>query len=155
MSSKLLIAGAIVAAIVLCLAIAVAVSLASNSPAGSSNPQACSVSGFVVNTMGSGIPGIGVTLHLMCSGNSGDREIYNMTTTTVGQPTPGMFAFDHVVLTPDVKYAYLSTSMDAGNRITVYGRTDNFTLRDNANITNKAIVLHMPPKDTNTTQGIS
>lgn len=116
--------------------------MASQGPAKSST-GACSVNGYVINTIGEGLPGTEVTLNIMGHNGSVDTEIYNMTAPVMGSPPyVGMFVFDNVVITPDTQYAYLSTSF-LENNITYYGRTDNFTLVNNSTI-NKSIVMNTP-----------
>ncbi len=136
------IAGAIVAVVIVCFIAIVAITMASQGPAKSSSGT-CSVDGYVVNTMGEGIPSTEVTLYIMGHNGSVDTEIYNMTAPTMSSsPNVGLFVFDNVVITPDTQYAYLSTSF-RGNNTTYYGRTDNFTLVNNSTI-NKSIVMHLP-----------
>ncbi|HEY3422951.1 MAG TPA: hypothetical protein VGK13_07295 [Methanocellaceae archaeon] len=136
------VAGAIVAIVIICFIAVAAITMALQGP---SKPTsgACSVNGYVVSSMGKGIPGTMVTLYIMGHNGSADAEIYNMTAPTMGSsPYVGMFVFDNVVITPDTQYAYLSTSFSINNT-TYLGRTDNFTLVNNSSI-NQSIVMHMP-----------
>ena len=116
--------------------------MASQGPKSTSS-GVCSVNGYVVNTMGNGIPNTEVTLYIMGHNGSAEQEIYNMTAPTMGSPPyVGLFVFDSVIITPDTAYAYLSTSF-LENNTTYYGRTDNFTLVNNSTI-NQSIVMNMP-----------
>lgn len=148
MKSKVLIAGAIVTIVIVCLVALVAITTALQEPAKSTRGT-CSVNGYVVNTMGEGIPGAEVMLHIV--GNDG-AEIYNMTAPTSGsQPYVGLYVFDSVVITQEVQYAYVSTTI-RDNDIAYYGCSNNFSLLDNATIT-KSIVMHMPPGSATTVSG--
>ena len=143
MRSKVWIAGAIVAVVIVCLIAVAALTMALQGPAQTSS-GVCTVNGYVLNTIGEGLPGTEVTLYIMGHNGSVDTEIYNMTAPTMGSsPYVGLFVFDNVVITPDTEYAYLSTSF-VENNTTYYGRTDNFTLVNNTTI-NKSIVMPMPP----------
>jgi hypothetical protein len=140
MKSKVVIAGAVVTIVIVCLVALAAITAALQGPA-KTTQGTCSVNGYVIDTYGTGISGTEVTLYIV--GNNGS-EVYNMTTPTSGsQPYVGLYVFDSVVITPDALYGYVSTSIQ-DNSITYYGRSDNFTLQDNATI-NKSIVMHLPP----------
>lgn len=143
------VAGAIVAVVIVGLIAVAAITMAAQGPAKSSS-GACSVNGYVLTTIGEGIPGLEVTLHVI--GDSGATEIYNMTTSTQSSGSfVGLFVFDNVVIPEDTQYAYLSTSVLEDN-ITYSGRTNNFTMSNNTSI-HQGIVLRMPPLNATTVKG--
>ncbi|HEY3421568.1 MAG TPA: hypothetical protein VGK13_00320 [Methanocellaceae archaeon] len=149
MRSKVWVAGAIIAALIVCLVAVVAITVALQGPAETSS-GACSVNGYVFDTIGEGIPGLEVTLHVM--GDGGSTEIYNMTAPTQSSdPFVGLFVFDNVIIPSDAQYAYLSTSVTENN-ITYSGCTSNFTMSNNTSI-HQSIVLHMPPLGATTVNG--
>ena len=143
------VAGAIVVVVIVCFIAVAAITMALQGPAKSSS-GACSVSGYVTDPMGEGVPGLEVVLHVM--GNGGSTEIYNMTAPTQSSdPFVGLFVFDSVVIPQDAQYAYLSTSVTETN-ITYSGRTSNFTMSNNTSI-HQSIILHMPPLSATTVNG--
>jgi hypothetical protein len=134
------VAGAIVAVVIVGLIAVVAITMAAQGPAKSSSGT-CSVNGYVLNTVGEGIPGLEVTLHVM--GDNGSAEIYNMTAPTQSSdPFMGLFVFDNVIIPEDAQYAYLSASVQKDN-ITYWGCTSNFTMGNNTSV-HQSIILHMP-----------
>jgi hypothetical protein len=134
--------------IIVCLVALVAITAALQEPT-KSTKGTCSVNGYVINTYGEGIPDTEVTLHVV---GSDGAEIYNMTTPTgSSQPYAGLYVFDSVVITPEVQYAYVSTTI-LNNDIEYYGFSSNFTLQDNTTI-NKSIVMHLPSGSATTVSG--
>jgi hypothetical protein len=134
------VAGAIVIAVIVCFVAVAAITMATQGPPKSSMGT-CSVNGYVLNTIGEGIPGLEVTLHIM--GDNGSTEIYNMTAPTQSSDSfVGLFVFDNVVISEDAQYAYLSASVKKDN-ITYSGGTSNFTMGNNTSI-HQSIILHMP-----------
>jgi hypothetical protein len=102
----------------------------------------CKIHGYVISTLGEGLPGLTVTLHVI--GGQGGRmaELYNMTTVTNDKPAVGEYSFDNVVIPPGTKYAYAETSKVVGD-ITSMGRTNNYSLNASDNLS-MSIVLKLP-----------
>ena len=134
------VAGAIVAVVIVGLIAVAAITMAAQGPAKLSTGT-CSVNGYVLNTIGEGISGLEVTLHVM--GDNGSAELYNMTAPTQSSdPFVGLFVFDNVIIPEDARYAYLSASVLKDN-ITYSGCTSNFTMSNNTSVY-QSIILHMP-----------
>lgn len=107
----------------------------------------CSVSGYVVDSNGSGVSGAFVILYVIRSNNDSwgdawDYEFYNMTTTTNSvPPLVGFFKFDNVTFTSLSDYAYLSASKPIDRYSYIPGGESNkFTLTNQANI-NRSVVI--------------
>ncbi len=143
MDSKVIVAGAIVALVAIGAMAVVALSLTSNDRTPQPVPE-CKVSGYVVSTLGQGLPGLSVTLHVMGDAPEGrEKELYNLTATTSDTPAEGRYAFDSVAIPEGARYAYVETSKKVGDT-TSYGRSNNYTLSASANIS-ASIVLKLPP----------
>jgi hypothetical protein len=147
MKSKVLIAGAIVTIVIVCLIALVAITAALQGPANATQ-ETYTLNGSVVNTYGNGMPGVVVTLHMM--GADGSEELYNMTTVTNGTaPSVGQYIFTNVTPVDGTQFVYMTASVHAGD-IGIYGRSNNYTL-SNASAKSNFIVLHVPPEYMNAT----
>lgn len=150
MKLKLWIAGAIVAIIAVCAVAASAASLASHENAApqlteqqmeqQTTQPVCSVSGQIIDFQGNKIMNNPVTLHLIGYDDiggyeSGVWEIYTLTTTTGGEgPEAGTFTFENVIVTPDTKLGYLSSSRQQPDGTVYTGISSNFTVQADASI---------------------
>ncbi len=100
--------------------------------------------GYVVDSYGTGYGGITVTLHVR---NASNGEIYNMTApTSSSQPFVGLYVFDNIVLTPDTAWAFADASAQLTDNMTIYGRSNNYSL-NKSSTSSGFIVLHVPPPD--------
>ena len=100
--------------------------------------------GYVVDSYGTGYGGITVTLHIR---NASNGEIYNMTApTSSSQPFVGLYVFDNIVLTPDTAWAFADASAQLTDNMTIYGRSNNYSL-NKSSTSSGFIVLHVPPPD--------
>jgi len=87
------VAGAIVVVVIVCFIAVAAITMASQGPKSNSS-GICSANGYVIDTIGEGIPGTEVTLHVI--GQNGAKEIYNMTALT--QSTAPMRACSPLIM---------------------------------------------------------
>jgi len=102
--------------------------------------------GYVVDSFGTGYGGIPVTLHVMGMSNGNSYELYNMTrTTSSSQPFVGLFAFDYIVMN-QVAYGYVDASAQLTDNLTIYGKSNNYTMNKSATSIG-SIVLKIPPPD--------
>lgn len=109
----------------------------------SSAPMA-SWMGYVVDSSGTGLGGINVKMHVMGMNGSTPYEIYNMTRiTSSSQPFVGQFTFDYIVMTGDY-YGYVDAEARLTDNLTVYGKSDNFSMNQ-SNMSIGNIVLKVPP----------
>ena len=107
-------------------------------------PATSSWTGYVVDSYGTGYGGVSVTLHIR---NASNGEIYNMTTTTsTSKPFVGLYVFDNVVPTPDIAWAFADASAQLTDNMTIYGRSNNYSL-NKSSTSSGFIVLHVPPPD--------
>jgi len=98
-----------------------------------------SLTGYVVDTSGAGLGGINVKMHVMgvdYTNSTPNRtiyyEIYNMVRTTSNRPpSVGRFSFDYIVLT-GAAYGYVDAEAQVTENLTVYGKSDNFSMNRSA-----------------------
>jgi len=68
------------------------------------------------------------------------------TTTSTSTPFVGLYVFDNVVPTPDIAWAFADASAQLTDNMTIYGRSNNFSL-NKSSTSSGFIVLHVPPPD--------
>ncbi len=84
--------------------------------------------GYVVDSSGNGLGGINIKMHVMGMNGSTPYEIYNLTRTSESKPPyVGRFAFSYIVI-QGVAYGYVDTEARLANNLTVYGKSDNFSM---------------------------
>jgi PGF-CTERM protein len=102
--------------------------------------------GYVVDSFGSGYGGVNVKLHVIGYDRNGPYEIYNMTRKTGSSPPfAGLFTFDYIVLEGPA-YGYVDAETRLTDNLTIYGKSDNFSINGSAMPIGN-IVLNIPPPD--------